>query len=80
MDSPIDHAVGVVLQKKTGDRVAQGEPLCTLFVNDESQLDLASRMILEAYSIAESPAAALPLIVERITVAKPVSTLPQSAV
>jgi pyrimidine-nucleoside phosphorylase len=80
MDSSIDHAVGVVLHKKTGDAVARDEPLCTLLVNDESQLDLVSRMILEAYSIADEPAVALPLIVERITAARPMSTLSQSAV
>jgi thymidine phosphorylase len=80
MDSAIDHAVGVVLHKKTGDRVELDEPLCTLFVNDESQLEQASRMILEAYSIAELPAAALPLIVERVAAGKPVMTVPQSTV
>jgi pyrimidine-nucleoside phosphorylase/thymidine phosphorylase len=80
MDSAIDHAVGVVLHKKTGDRVALDEPLCTLFVNDESQLEQASRMILDAYSIAELPAAALPLIVERVAAGKPVLTVPQSTV
>jgi pyrimidine-nucleoside phosphorylase len=80
MDSPIDHAVGAVLHKKTGDAVTIGEPLCTLHVNDESQLELASKLIVDAYSIAESPAVALPLIVERIAASKPASTVPLSAV
>ena len=35
MDSPVDHAVGVVLHKKVGDAVDRGEPLCTLLVNDD---------------------------------------------
>ncbi len=80
MDSPVDHAVGVVLQKKTGDAVTLGEPLCTLFVNDESRLDLASRLILDAYAIAESPVAALPLVVERIAAVKPLSSESHSVV
>ncbi len=80
MDSAIDHAVGVLLHKKTGDPVTRDEPLCTLFVNDESQLDLASRLIIEAFSIVESPPAALPVVVERIAATKPVLTLHQSAV
>jgi pyrimidine-nucleoside phosphorylase/thymidine phosphorylase len=80
MDSPVDHAVGVVLRKKTGDPVSLNEPLCTLFVNDESQLEEASRLILEAYAIAESPVAALPLVVERIAAVKPVSSVSHSAV
>ncbi|MGO9466525.1 MAG: thymidine phosphorylase [Isosphaeraceae bacterium] len=80
MDSPVDHAVGAVLHKKTGDPVTLGEPLCTLFVNDESRLGEASRLILEAYAIAESPAAVLPLIVERIAAVKPLSSVSHSAV
>ncbi len=35
MDSPVDHAVGVILHKKVGDAVDRGEPLFTLLVNDE---------------------------------------------
>ena len=43
VDSTIDPAVGVILHKKVGDRVAAGEPLCTVLVNDESHLDAALR-------------------------------------
>jgi pyrimidine-nucleoside phosphorylase/thymidine phosphorylase len=69
MDSKIDHAVGVVLHKKVGATVAIGEPLCTLLVNDESRLDEAATLILEAYSIAEHPITAPSLIVDRIEAA-----------
>ncbi|MHB1559123.1 MAG: thymidine phosphorylase [Isosphaeraceae bacterium] len=66
MDSPIDHAVGVVLHKKEGDRVARGEPLCTLLVNDETRLSEATAIIRDAYIISDAPAPARPLILERI--------------
>jgi pyrimidine-nucleoside phosphorylase/thymidine phosphorylase len=66
MDSPVDHAVGVVVHKKVGDPVAVDEPLCTLFVNDESRLPEAEALIREAYTMAGEPAVAEPLIVERI--------------
>jgi pyrimidine-nucleoside phosphorylase/thymidine phosphorylase len=66
MESPIDHAVGVVVHKKVGDPVDIGEPLCTLFVNDESRLEEAQAMIRHAYAIGPEPAAPAPLIVERI--------------
>ena len=66
MDSPIDHAVGAVLHKKVGEVVEAGEPLCTLFVNDESRLHEAEALIKGAYTIGEEPASALPLIVDRI--------------
>src|SRR5262249_54985629 len=35
VDSRIDPAVGVILNKKVGDSVERGETLCTLLVNDE---------------------------------------------
>jgi pyrimidine-nucleoside phosphorylase len=66
MDSPVDHAVGVVVHKKVGESVAVDEPLCTLFVNDESRLLEAETLIREAYSFTGEPAVAEPLIVERI--------------
>jgi pyrimidine-nucleoside phosphorylase/thymidine phosphorylase len=66
MDSSIDHAVGAVLHKKVGEAVDAGEPLCTLFVNDESRLPEAEALIKDAYAIGEDPASALPLFVDRI--------------
>ncbi len=66
MDSPVDHAVGVIFHKKIGDAVVIGEPLCTLYVNDESRLPEASALILDAYHITDEPVVSLPLIVKRI--------------
>jgi pyrimidine-nucleoside phosphorylase len=71
MDSRIDPAVGVLLHKKTGDPVASGEPLCTLLVNDETRLQEAVRLILEAYTIADSPAQAEPSVIARIDALPP---------
>jgi pyrimidine-nucleoside phosphorylase len=69
MDSPVDHAVGVILHKKVGDPVTVDEPLCTLLVNDESRLPEAAALILEAYTIAAEPVAPQSLVVERIAAA-----------
>jgi pyrimidine-nucleoside phosphorylase/thymidine phosphorylase len=66
VDSSIDPAVGVILHKKVGDPVAEGEPLCTLLVNDESRLDQVSNLVAGAYEIADEPAAIKPLIVMRL--------------
>jgi pyrimidine-nucleoside phosphorylase/thymidine phosphorylase len=66
MDSPVDHAVGVILHKKTGDAVERDEPLCTLLVNDEARLPEAEAMIRDAYTISHHSADVQPLIVERI--------------
>jgi len=69
MDSRIDHAVGVILHKKVGAAVRSDEPLCTLLVNDESRLQEAAALILDAYTVADQPITCLPLIVERIAAA-----------
>ena len=60
MDSPVDHAVGVILHKKIGDLVRVDEPLCTLFVNDESRLDEATSLIRNAYTFDAQPSAPSP--------------------
>ncbi len=69
MDSPVDHAVGVILHKKVGDSVEIDEPLCTLLVNDETRLPDAAVLILGAYTIAAEPPAPQSLVVERIAAA-----------
>ena len=62
LDSKIDHAVGIILRKKIGDAVRQGEALCVVEYNDDTKLDDAVRQIEEAYAIGEAPPAQAPLI------------------
>jgi pyrimidine-nucleoside phosphorylase len=38
-DGPIDPAVGIVVHKKIGDRVIEGEPILTVHVNDTRRLE-----------------------------------------
>jgi thymidine phosphorylase len=57
----------VILHKKVGDHVEQGTPLCTLLVNDEVHLDQATALIAEAYAIADAPATALSLVLDRLS-------------
>ena len=45
----------MILHKKVGDPVDEGEPLCTLLVNDESRLGDARSLIAGAYAIADEP-------------------------
>jgi pyrimidine-nucleoside phosphorylase len=51
----IDHAVGVILHKKVGDRVAVNEPLCTLHYNSSARLDEARSLIQSSYSLSTTP-------------------------
>ncbi len=62
----IDPAVGVELRKKVGHRVARGEPLAVLHVNDPANLDQVKRMVEGAFVIGDGAVAPPPLIVERI--------------
>jgi thymidine phosphorylase len=56
-DSVIDPAVGLVLHKKVGDPVLQGEPLLTLHVNERRRLDEVRTLLLASIQIApEAPA------------------------
>jgi thymidine phosphorylase len=54
-EDAIDPAVGIVLHKKTGNRVAEGEPLCTLHFNADARLSEAEALIDSTYRIGSSP-------------------------
>ncbi|WP_435015872.1 thymidine phosphorylase [Tundrisphaera sp. TA3] len=66
VDSVIDPAVGVVLHKKIGDPVKAGEPLCTVYLNDDLGLESALAMIGAAYRVDSGPLPCRELIVERL--------------
>lgn len=63
---PIDHAVGVVIHHKVGDRVEQGEPLFTVHANDTTKLAEAKDRLLKAHQWSEQPCPPLPLFYEVI--------------
>jgi len=67
VEDRVDPAVGIVLRRKVGDRVEAGEPLCLVHRNDggEPQERVAAR-IAAAYRIGPGPAAAGPLVLERM--------------
>jgi pyrimidine-nucleoside phosphorylase len=66
-EDDVDPAVGVVLLKKTGDRVAAGEILALVHARDAAEGARAA--VLAAYRIAAAPAAPGPLVRERIPAA-----------
>jgi len=51
----IDPAVGVMVHKKIGDKVAVGEPLCTLYYNNNQQVEEANALIRSSYTINAAP-------------------------
>jgi pyrimidine-nucleoside phosphorylase len=61
-EMPIDLAVGIILHKKSGEPVREGEPLATIYANDERLLEQAKRELKEAFSYSETAVALCPLI------------------
>jgi pyrimidine-nucleoside phosphorylase len=53
-ESEIDLAVGLELNKKTGDQVNKGDTLAVLYYNDSSNLAEAKQKLLEAFTITEA--------------------------
>lgn len=56
-ESEIDLAVGLVLQKKHGDKVTCGEALAEIHANDLNKLAVAKERLLKAYTIVEEDVA-----------------------
>jgi pyrimidine-nucleoside phosphorylase len=57
----IDHAVGVVVPRKVGERVEKGEPLFWIHANDEKKRVEARERVLSAHVFSDTPVPALQL-------------------
>jgi len=68
-ESVIDLGVGVMLRKKVGDAVAEGETLAELHVSEGGMaaLDEVRQRVLDAYTVTAQPTAKLPLIYAIVT-------------
>jgi len=62
VDSRIDPSVGILLNKKIGDRVEKGEPLCTVFYNQAAKFESVRQPLLEAFAIDPDRVEPPPLI------------------
>ena len=61
-ESEIDLSVGLVLCKKAGDYVREGEALAMLHANDEGRADAAEKRYLAACRISDAPPRKKPFI------------------
>jgi pyrimidine-nucleoside phosphorylase len=57
----VDHAVGIDVRVKVGDRVEAGQPLLTIHANDERKRVEAERRLIDAIRFSDTPVDALPL-------------------
>jgi len=65
--SVIDLSVGILLEKKKGMAVKQGEPLAVIYGNDKEKIEKAQRQILSAYTIKDNPPKEEPMVKLRIS-------------
>ena len=59
---PIDPTAGIVLAKKTGEKVEKGEVLCTLYADREELFPTAEKKFLESLSFGKQAPKPQPLI------------------
>ncbi len=64
-ESQIDLAVGLMLNKKVGDKVSRGDSLVTIYSNTEN-VDEVKKKIREAYTISKDAVEAPPLVYKEI--------------
>ena len=65
-EDSVDPAVGIVVYKKTGDKVSVGEPLCTIHCHSDAQAARAQTLLEESYQIAAAPPAHKSSLVHRV--------------
>ena len=63
----IDYGVGIVLDKKVGDFVKEGEPLLTLHINNEDKVDEAIKLLDSAYEYEDKAVISEKLIADVIS-------------
>lgn len=66
-DDVIDFSAGIKLVKKTGDEVKDGDTIAILYTNDESSIDEAEQLLLEAYTLSNEKPKEEPLILARVS-------------
>lgn len=65
-EDAIDHAVGIEIHHKVGDRIEAGEPLFTILANDAAKMAAAKTRLLAAHQWSTEPVQPLPLFYDVI--------------
>ncbi|MBQ5991231.1 MAG: pyrimidine-nucleoside phosphorylase [Clostridia bacterium] len=61
-EESIDPAVGLVMKKRLGDFIRADEPLCVMYVNDESKLNAALGMFHSAFTYSDAKPEYRPMV------------------
>ncbi len=65
-EDKIDLSAGIVLRKKKGDFVAEGEIVATLFCSEESLLQNAAEIAESAFVLSGNKPQLCPIVIEKI--------------
>ena len=60
----IDHAVGITVKARLGDKLQAGDPLAVLHYNDESKANTAEPVLLDAFKLGDGAVTPPPLVYE----------------
>ena len=52
-EDELDLGAGIILDKKVGDMVEEGETLACMYINDMKKLELAKERLLSAYTLSD---------------------------
>ncbi len=66
-DAPIDHAAGIILKKKTGEKIYTGDTVAVLYAESEELLDNAERIFTSSVSYSDKPVERAKLIYGTVT-------------
>ena len=66
-DSPVDLSAGILLRKKTGDKVLKGDVLAVMYASDEKLFSSAEVKYLDAIHIGKEEIQRKPLVYARVT-------------
>jgi len=66
VDSVIDTAVGFIVNKKIGNRVAKGESLLTVHYNDRKKMDAIRDRLAKAFAVSEKSVTPPPMVYKTI--------------
>ena len=61
-EESIDPSVGLVMKKRLGDFIRADEPLCVMYVNDESKLNAALEMFHSAFTYSDAKPEYRPMV------------------
>jgi pyrimidine-nucleoside phosphorylase/thymidine phosphorylase len=63
-EDSIDHAVGVILEAKVGQKMDSGAILCRIYYTNDAQVEEAADMVEDAFRISQTPPEERELILE----------------